>query len=475
MTSLHFQTLDNSATTVGVEAIESLAAALRGELITADSPEYDDVRAVWNGMIDRRPTAIARCMGAADVMRAVRFAREHGVLTSVRGAGHNIAGTSIADDSLMIDLSLMRWVGVDVSRGTATVGPGATLGDVDAETAAFGLALPVGINSTTGLSGLALGGGFGWLTRQYGMTIDCLSSADVVTADGELVRASADSNADLFWAIRGGGGNFGIVTAFEFDLKPVGPEVFAGLVVYSLDEGEAIMRRYRAACANAPEELSVWAVLRKAPPLPFLPAEVHGAEVLVLAMVHTGEAGKAAADADVFAKLGEPVGQHLGRMPFVQFQQAFDPLLTPGARNYWKSHDFSDLSDGLIDSLAASARKLPSDECELFVAQLGGAMARVPVEATAYAGRDADFVCNVHARWQDAADDQACIDWARGTFDAATPYAMGTAYVNFMTGDEQTRVADAYGTNYTRLLEIKAAYDPDNFFRGNQNLRSQAA
>jgi len=471
MTSLHFRTLDDGTTTVDGEAIESLAAALRGELITAESPSYDEVRAIWNAMIDRRPALIARCMGAADVMHAVRFAREHGVLTSVRGAGHNIAGTSIADDSLMIDLSLMRWVGVDASSRTATVGPGATLGDVDAETAAFGLALPVGINSTTGVAGLTLGGGFGWLTRQHGMTIDCLTAVDVVTADGTQVRASADSNPDLFWAVRGGGGNFGIVTAFEFDLKPLEPQVLAGLVVYSLDEGEEVMRRYRAACANMPAEFSVWAVLRKAPPLPFLPEEVHGTGVVVLAMVHTGEAGQAAADAEAFAKLGSPVGQHVGRMPFVQFQQAFDPLLTPGARNYWKTHNFSGLSDDLIDALVASGRKLPSDECEVFVAQLGGAMSRVPVEATAYAGRGADFVCNVHARWRSAADDQACIGWARGTFDAMAPFAMGTAYVNFMTGDEQTRVQDAYGANYARLLEIKAAHDPDNFFRVNQHLR----
>ena len=469
--SLSFRSLDDSRVTVDGAAIDALAAALRGELVTAESPDYDAVRAIWNGMIDRRPSLIARCMGAADVMHAVRFARQHDLLSSVRGAGHNIAGSSIADEAFMIDLSGMRWVGVDPLTKTATIGPGATLGDVDAETAAFGLALPTGINSTTGVAGLTLGGGIGWLTRKHGLTIDSLVSADVVTADGNLVRASADQNPDLFWALRGGGGNFGIVTAFTFALQPVGPEVHAGLVVYSLEQGEALMRRYRDACADAPEELSVWVVMRKAPPLPFLPEEAHGSSVLVLAMVHVGEADKAAADVEVFTKLGTPIGQHLGRMPFADFQQAFDPLLVPGARNYWKSHDFEALPDALIDILVAGARKQPTAECEVFVPQLGGAMARVPITATAYAGRGAAYVVNVHARWQDAADDQACRSWARELFDAAAPHAMGTAYVNFMTDDEQGRVEDAYGANYARLLEVKAAYDPDNFFRVNQNLR----
>ncbi|MCB0216919.1 MAG: FAD-binding oxidoreductase [Chloroflexi bacterium] len=466
-----FRSLDDSRVTVDGAAIDGLAAALRGELVSAQSPEYDAVRAIWNGMIDRRPALIARCMGAADVMTALRFARQHNLLTSVRGAGHNIAGSSIADDALMIDLSPMRWVHVDAEHRRATVAPGATLGDVDAETAAFGLAMPTGINSTTGIAGLTLGGGFGWLTRKYGLTIDSLISADVVTADGTLVKASADSHPDLFWALRGGGGNFGIVTAFHFALQPVGPEVHAGLVVYSLDQGEALMRRYRDACATAPEDLSVWVVMRKAPPLPFLPAAVHGSPVFVLAMVHIGEPSQAASDIEVFTQLGTPLGQHLGRMPFAAFQQAFDPLLVPGARNYWKSHDFGALSDTLGDLLVAGARKQPSDECEVFVAQLGGAMGRVPVAATAYAGRAASYVVNVHGRWQDASDDEACRSWAREIFDAAAPHALGTAYVNFMTDDEQGRVEDAYGKNYQRLLEVKAAYDPDNVFRVNQNLR----
>ncbi len=360
---------------------------------------------------------------------------------------------------------------MDPAGKRALIGPGATLGDVDAETAPYGLALPVGINSTTGVAGLTLGGGFGWLTRKYGLTVDNLIAADVVTAGGERVRASADENADLFWAIRGGGGNFGIVTSFEFALQPVGPEVTAGLIVYPMSEGADVLRKWRSALADTPEELSVWTVLRKAPPLPFLPEEAHGTEVVVMAFVHHGDAETAMADVAPFRELGNKVGEHLGPMPFVAFQQAFDPLLEPGARNYWKSHDFAGITDELIDVLLDAAGRLPSPECEVFVAQLGGAMGRVGVEETAYPGREANFVMNVHGRWQEAGDDDACVGWSRDLFDAATPHALGTAYINFLTTEEEAaRLETAYGRNFERLLELKAKYDPDNFFRVNLNL-----
>jgi len=370
----------------------------------------------------------------------------------------------------MIDLSMMKSVHVDTESRRVTVAPGATLGDVDAETAAFGLVVPTGINSTTGIAGYTLGGGFGWLTRKYGMTVDSLIGADVVTADGERVRASADSNPDLFWAIRGGGGNFGIVTSFEFEAKQVGPEVIAGLIVYSAEDAGGLLRQWRAALAATPEELSVWPVLRQAPPLPFLPEEVHGTDVVILAFVHHGDAATAMDDIAPFQAFGTPVGEHLGPMPFAAFQQAFDPLLEPGARNYWKSHDFSELSDELLDAVADAAGKVPSPECEVFIAQLGGAMGRVGVEETAYPGREANFVMNVHGRWREAADDDTVIGWARALFDAAAPHALGTAYINFMTEEESTRLETAYGRNWERLLDIKAKYDPDNFFRVNLNL-----
>lgn len=471
MTDTTSRTLDGGTTSLDADALENLGAALRGDLVTRDSDVYDEVRAIWNGMIDRRPALIARCQGAADVQHCVRFAREHGLLTCVRGGGHHIAGNSVADDAFMIDLAPMSFVHVDPDVRRAIVGPGATLADVDAETQAHGLAVPTGINSTTGIAGLTLGGGFGWLTRKYGLTIDSLVGADVITAAGERVRASADSHPDLFWAIRGGGGNFGIVTAFEFDLKPLGPEVTAGLIVYPQSEGEAVLHGWREALEGTPEELSVWIVLRKAPPLPFLPEEVHGTDVVVLALVHHGDEQAAGDDVEPFRQLGTVLGEHVGRVPYAAFQQAFDPLLEPGARNYWKSHDFAEMSDGFLEVALAAAGKAPSPECEVFVAQLGGAMGRVDVEETAYPGREANFVMNVHARWREASDDDACIRWARDLWSASDPHALDTAYVNFMTEDEEQQLESAYGRNFERLLTIKERYDPDNFFRVNLNLK----
>ena len=475
MSSVTIRTVGEETTTLEQATVEALAGQLQGELVTAESADYDEVRAIWNGMIDRSPALIARCTSAEDVVHSVRFAREHGLLTSVRGAGHNIAGNAVADEAFMIDLAPMNSVDVNSEAQTAVVGPGATLGDVDRATQEFGLAVPVGINSTTGIAGLTLGGGFGWISRKYGLTVDSLLAADVVTADGEQIRASAQENEDLFWAIRGGGGNFGIVTSFEFQLHPVGPEVLAGLIVYPFDDAESVLHAYRDAAAASPEELCAWVVLRKAPPLPFLPEEVHGKEVVVIAFVYADDPEEGLAHVEPFTQLGTPVGQHFGPQPFADFQTAFDPLLEPGARNYWKSHDFAALSDGLIATLIEAAGNLPSPESEVFLAQLGGAMARVPVEETAYPGRDAAFVMNVHGRWRDAAQDAECIDWSRALFEAPAPHAIGTAYINFMTDDEQARVGEAYGGNFERLLQVKEKYDPANFFRLNQNLRREEA
>lgn len=465
-----FRTLSAGTTTPPAADIETLEAALSGRLVRPADASYDEARAIWNGMIDRRPALIVECSTAADVAAAVRFARTHDLLATVRGGGHNIAGTAIGDGAVLIDLSKMKAVEVDAGARTAVVGPGATLADVDAATQAHGLAVPVGINSTTGIAGLTVGGGFGWLTRKLGLTVDSLEAAEVVTAEGKVITASASENADLFWALRGGGGNFGIVTSFHFRLHAVGPEVVAGLIVYPAAQAGDVLRQYRELCARAPEELSVWVVLRQAPPLPFLPEESHGADVVVLAMVYNGDLEEGMRQAEPYMKLGTPVGTHVGPAPFAGFQQAFDPLLAPGARNYWKTHDFGELSDELLETLVEAASKVPSGECEVFIAHLGGAMARVPVQATAYAGRNAEFVMNVHARWRDAASDDACVGWARGLFKAAEPHALGTAYVNFMTDDEAARVESAYGSNFQRLLEVKQAYDPANFFRRNQNL-----
>ncbi|MBX6365124.1 MAG: FAD-binding oxidoreductase [Gemmatimonadetes bacterium] len=471
MPALKIRTLHEQEMVLEPSQVEGLASRLRGDVVTPDSPEYDAARSIWNAMIDRRPAMIVRCAGVADVLEVVRFARQHGLLVSVRGGGHNIAGSALAEGGLVIDLSRMRSVWVDPQERVARVEPGATLADLDHETQAFGLATPVGINSTTGVAGLTLGGGFGWISRRFGLTVDNLLSADVVTADGELRRASATENADLFWAIRGGGGNFGVVTSFEFRLHPVGPDVLCGLVVHPLADARSVLRQYRAVVARAPEELTCWVVLRKAPPLPFLPAEWHGKEVAVLALMYAGDPKDGELAMEPVRAIGTPIADVVGVNPFVAWEKMFDPLLTPGARNYWKSHDLAGLDDAAIDVMLDFASRLPSPHCETFIGHLGGAVNRVRPEATAFSRRDTEFIVNVHGRWETPAEDAAGLAWCRGLFDALAPHATGGVYVNFMTADEADRVRAAYGANYDRLVELKAHYDPDNLFRSNQNIR----
>jgi FAD/FMN-containing dehydrogenase len=371
----------------------------------------------------------------------------------------------------MIDLSQMKSIRVDPMQRRAWAEPGCTLADLDHETQAYGLAVPTGINSTTGVAGLTLGGGYGWLSRKYGLTADNLVSADVVTADGVLRHASDQVSGDLLWAIRGGGGNFGVVTSFEYRLHPVGPMVLAGLIVHPGADAPRVLRFYRDFVANQPDELTVWTVLRQAPPLPFLPPEWHGKNVVVLAVCHLGEIAAGERLIEPLRKFGNPIADVVGPMELKQWQQAFDPLLTPGARNYWKSHNFDSLADGVLDRLVEDAGRLPTPQCEIFLGQIGGAMARVSPTATAYPHRGASFTLNVHTRWESAADDARCIAWARACFEALAPFATGGVYVNFMPADETDRVPAAYGPNYARLLELKARYDPSNLFRMNQNIR----
>jgi FAD/FMN-containing dehydrogenase len=471
MNDLSLTNLESGTTTVSAAEIEALATQLRGNILTENDEDYNSARSIWNAMVDRRPGIIVRCAGAADVVRAVNFSRDHGLLLAVRSGGHNIAGNAVCEGGVTIDLSRMKSVRVDRGVSRAWVEPGATLGDVDKETQSFGLLVPTGINSTTGIAGLTLGGGFGWTTRKFGLTIDNLMSADVATTDGQVVRASLSENSDLFWALRGGGGNFGVATAFEFQLHAAGPQVLAGLVVHPFDQASDVLRAYREAIESAPEELTCWAVMRQAPPLPFLPTEWHGKEILVLAMCYCGDLEQGQAATARLRAIGSPIADVVGPTEFVSWQQAFDPLLTPGARNYWKSHDFMELSDTTIEILLDAVRKIPGPECEIFIGHVGGAAGRVAVETTAFPQRNAHFVMNVHARWREPSMDQACIDWARGLYETAKPYSVGTAYINFMPQDETDRVENAYGGNYARLAEIKQRYDPLNLFRMNQNIR----
>lgn len=450
--------------------VGSLRASLHGQAFEKGDAGYDEARTIWNAMVDRSPRLIVRCAEAADVVAALKFARQHGLAVAVRGGGHNIAGKAVVDDGLMIDLSQMKAVRVDAATRRVSVEPGCTLAEVDQATQASGLVIPTGINSTTGIAGLTLGGGFGWTTRRFGMTIDSLISAVVVTADGRILKASASENPDLFWAIRGGGGNFGVVTSFEFQAHPLGPEILAGLVVHPLDDAPELLRAYRDAVRDAPDELTCWVVMRKAPPLPFLPAEWHGREILAFALCYAGDPAAGEAATRPLRSLGKPIADVVGLQPFTAWQTAFDPLLTPGARNYWKSHDFDRLSDDAINALLKGIRTLPGPECEVFIGHLGGAASRVPPDATAYPQRNAHFVMNVHTRWRSGNDDNDCIAWARALFGAMAPYALGTAYVNFMADDEAERVETIYGPNYRRLAEIKGRYDPENIFRMNQNI-----
>jgi FAD/FMN-containing dehydrogenase len=470
MNALPYLTLDRDVRQLPSSAITALAAQISGGVLTAADAAYDEARKVWNATIDRHPAVIARCLVAADVQAAVRFATAHRMLLSVRGGGHHIAGNAVAEGGIMVDLSAMRSVVVDPVRRTAEVGAGALLADVDRATQAHGLAVPLGINSTTGIAGLTLGGGFGWLTRRYGMTIDNLVAATVVTADGRVAEVSETSQPELFWALRGGGGNFGIVTSFEFQLHRVGPELYAGLVVYPFAQARQVLRAWRDFTTGSPDELSVWSVLRKAPPLPFLPTAAHGTDVAIFALVHSGsvEAGQRAA-APVLG-FGDPIASALGPTPYAGFQSAFDPLLTPGQRNYWKTNNFSTMSDAAIDVVVAAAAQSPDPQSEIFLAQLGGAMARVEPDATAYVARDARYVMNLHGRWSDPRDDDKVISWARRSFQAAAAHATGSGYVNFLTEDEGARVAASYGVNHQRLQALKQRYDPDNLFRMNLNI-----
>jgi FAD/FMN-containing dehydrogenase len=474
MADIAFKTQDGDNAVIAEDTLEALRGSLRGSICLSGEPGYDEARTMWNAMIERRPGAVARCVGTADVIRAVRFARDHDLLVAVRGGGHNIAGNAVCEGGLTIDLSPMKSVRVDPAPRTARVEPGATLAEFDKEAQAFGLATPVGINSTTGIAGLTLGGGFGWISRKYGLSVDNLLSADVVTAAGELLHASETENPDLFWAIRGGGGNFGVVTSFEFRLHPVGPEVLSGLIVHPYSEARRLFDDYRRFVAEAPDELTVWVVLRKAPPLPFLPEDWHGKEVMVLALCYAGDMTAGERAVAPLRALGKPIADVVSPHPFAGWQAAFDPLLTPGARNYWKSHDFAQISDAAVDAIVEYAGKLPTPECEIFVAHLGGAINRTAADATAYPHRDAEFVLNVHTRWREPGQDAECVQWARDFFNKTAPHATGGVYVNFMPEDETDRTQGAYGANYGRLAAIKAKYDPGNLFRMNQNIEPAA-
>jgi FAD/FMN-containing dehydrogenase len=454
--------------------VDDFRETLRGTVLRPDDGGYDEARAIWNAMIDRRPALIAQCAGVVDVIASVNFARERGLELAVKAGGHNAAGNSLCDEGLVIDLSPMKSIRVDPEARTVRVEPGVTLGELDHETQAFGLAVPAGVVSTTGVAGLTLGGGWGWLSRTHGLTIDNLRSVDVVTADGELRHADENENADLFWGVRGGGGNFGVVTSFEYDLQEVGPEVLGGLIVHPFDDAAELLRFHQDFVADAPDELCCYAAIQAAPSVPFVPEEMYGETVVVFAPCYSGPVEDGEEVVEPLREVGTPVADIVQPMPFTAMQSMLDELLAPGLRNYWKTQLVDPLSDEAIDVIVDHGRDLPSPMSQIVLEHLGGAISRVEPDATAYRHRNAAFSFNVFPRWEDPADDEAHIEWARDVYEAITPYATDGVAVNFLSQEGADRVRAAYGNNYERLVELKNEWDPENLFHVNQNVEPTA-
>lgn len=458
------------------ETVSAFVTGLRGPCFTATDPGYDDARVIWNGFADKRPAIIARCTGAADVIDAVNFAREHDLLVAVRGGGHNVAGNAVCDGGIVIDLTSMNGVRVDLAARTVRAGGGAILGDVDRETQAFGLAVPLGVVSLTGIAGLTLCGGLGWLRRKYGMACDALVSVDVVTADGNFVTASKEENADLFWAVRGGGGNFGVVTSFEYQLYPVGPIVTLCAPFYRLgDDAPDIVHRWTDFMATAPEDISSTCLFWSIPHHPVFPEQLHGTPVVLTAAVHSGALEEGERLLRPLRELGKPVLDLSGQLPFTGVQAAFDPLFVKGERlNYWKSLYLDRMDGAGIDRIVARAHDRPNPWSLIALWHLGGAMNRVAPSETALGVRDASYLYSLDTSWTDHADDEHAIAWTRDAWAEMQDYSNGATYLNFPgQGEEgEALLRASYGSNnYDRLVKIKTKYDPTNMFRLNQNIR----
>lgn len=450
------------------EVPDHLQAALGDIAMSRGSEEYDARRTVWNNAIDRYPSKICACRTPADVQRVIAHVSQMGGSVSVRGGGHNIAGTAVADDTVMVDLSDMRHVAVDAENRRVRVAGGATFADIDAATQAHGLAVAGGVVSSTGVGGLTLGGGIGWLARRHGLSIDNLLSADVVLADGQSVRVSETRHADLFWALRGGGGNFGVVTAFEFRAHPVGPNVTFGPTFFDLDDAATVLTAYAQQSKHLSRDACVWANLMTAPPAPVLPARWHGQKVLTLMQFHAGRPDQARADLEPLYGGAQPLGSALDMRPFVDAQRFLDDVYAFGARNYWRTHNHIELTPTLIALLVDLAPDLPTPESELLICQLGGAIRDVPADATAFAHRHVPFMSTPGVRWRDARQDARMIDWLKRASERIASHAVPGGYVNFIAEDDGA--SDAYQHHLERLRAIKRRYDPNNMFRVNQNI-----
>ncbi len=455
-------------------ALAAFKSRFRGEVVCPDDTDYDDVRIIWNGMHDKKPSLIARCTGVADVIDAVNFARDNDLLVSVRGGGHNVSGSASCDGGIMIDLSLMKGIRVNRKASTAHVQGGATWGDVDRETQVFGLAAPGGVVSTTGVAGLTLGGGLGWLRRKYGLTIDNLLSVDIVTADGQFHTANESENSDLFWGVRGGGGNFGIVTSFEFQLHPVGPIVTLCAPWYPIEMADKLLPAWQEFMKTAPEELSSSALIWTVPPAPGFPPETHGRRVIIFAAVHVGSLEDGERITKPLRELATPLIDLSGPVPWTAVQSAFDPFFPKKVQLYYfKSRYLSNLNKETIDTIVPLASNPPAPMVLIAIWHYGGAMTRKGHDETAFTGRDAPFLFSVDSIWTDPKDTNSVVAYSRNFLEALEPHSTGGMYVNFAgLGEEgEALVKSAYGANYERLIALKNKYDPTNLFRLNQNIK----
>ncbi len=456
-------------------AILEFSSGLRGDLLLPEDPGYEEARKIWNGMVDKHPGMIVRCAGVADVISAVNFARKHRVLVAVRGGGHNVAGKATCDGGMVIDLSNMKGVRVDPASQTARAQPGVIWREFDCETQAFGLATPGGIISSTGIAGFTLGGGLGWLLRKHGLTCDNLISADVVTADGRFLHASAKENSDLFWGLRGGGGNFGIVTSFEYKLHPVST-LLGGLVIYPFDKAKEVLRFYREFAPKMPDELMSFVTFATAPPEHFIPHHLHGKTNVAFAACYAGHMDKGEKALRPLKEFGQPAADLIGPVSYRDLQRMFDADFSPtGFQNYWKSDYLRGLDDQAIDTIVRYVSEKTSPLTGLDIIYLGGAFGRVKEDETAFSHRNSPYFFDIESRWSDPSENERHIRWSRQFWEAMRPWATGGVYVNFLMEEGDERVKAAYGSaKYERLVMLKNKYDPANFFRLNQNIKPTA-
>ena len=462
MADLRVMTTRASDTVLKESAVEEFKSNLRGELIRPGDRLYDDVRRVWNHLIDRRPALIARCSGVSDIINCVDFARANDLLVAVRGGGHNIAGSAVCDDGLMIDLSLMKSVRVDLAERIAQAEPGATWRDFDWETQAFGLATTGGVVSMTGIAGLTLGGGVGWLMRKYGLTCDNLLSCNVVTADGRFLKASTTENPDLFWGLSGGGGNFGIVTSFEYRLHPVGPTVLAGAVAYPFSQAKEVLKFYREYVNTIPDELTTMLALST-------PADQG--PIIAIAVCYSGSIEEGEEAVRPLREFGKPLADQIGPVPYLQHQSARDARYIPGPKHYWKDNFMTEINDSAIDTIVEHFASVPSKQSAITIAHMGGAVSRVSKGDTAFYYRDMVYDFIILSMWSDSLKSEENIRWTDQFWEALRPDSARAVYVNDLGDEGDERVREAYGDSYPRLVDLKNRYDPTNMFRMNQNIR----